>query len=331
MKTAPLYALAGLALAAAGSPAEVRAELAFAETTVDVGEVRSGLPVQRKLAFVNRGREPVEVREVRAGCGCVRARLEKRLYQPNEGGAVVLDLHTLGQPAGPHAWGVRLATAEGGAGRAVDLVVRAVVVAEVTLEPAALTLFTDHAAGHEVELWDRRSRPFAVREVRSSSPHLAGRLVRRRPDKGPGACYVVRVEVAAGFPEGHHEETLQVVTDDPLYRELRVPVSVVKRPRRPVAALPAEVSLVAAPGQAVPSRVVQLRHRANEPVQVDRVEAADPAVTCRWAAGLLPAPTLRVTVDRARVAGKVLQSSVVVHLRQPAGESVVIPVTCTLP
>src|SRR5215470_1757868 len=91
------------------SAATARADLAFASPTVDAGEVRSGTPLKRTFTFVNSGSAAVEITDLRTSCGCVKPQLEKRTYAPGEGGEVVLDVHTLSQPAGEHTWRLSVA------------------------------------------------------------------------------------------------------------------------------------------------------------------------------------------------------------------------------
>src|SRR5262245_50705349 len=85
-----------------------RAELRFAQPTVNAGVVRSGTPFKHCFSFVNAGREPVEILEARASCGCLSPRLEKRTLQPGEEGKIHVEINTLSQPAGSHTWTVHL-------------------------------------------------------------------------------------------------------------------------------------------------------------------------------------------------------------------------------
>src|SRR5579884_3615222 len=57
------------------------ADLVCVEPLVDKGLVRSGSPLAQRFTLVNRGREAVEITEVKPSCGCLVPRLEKRLLQ----------------------------------------------------------------------------------------------------------------------------------------------------------------------------------------------------------------------------------------------------------
>src|SRR4051794_30336316 len=82
----------------------VRAELRFAARRADLGEVRSGAKRGHAFAFVNAGSGPAEIVEVRPGCGCLRPRLGRTVYQPGEQGTISLEVNARGESAGPHVW-----------------------------------------------------------------------------------------------------------------------------------------------------------------------------------------------------------------------------------
>lgn len=312
------------------STATARADLAFANPTVDVGEVRSGAPLKQRFAFTNDGPGAVEITDLRTSCGCVKPQLEKRAYAPGDRGELTLEVHTLSQPAGEHVWRLHVAYRAGGEAREAELVIKGRVVTEVTAQPAALTLFTEGGAAHEITLTDLRPRPLAVTGVHTSSPHLKGEVKQTMTDGAGRRVVKIGLSLGADCPEGRHEETVAILTDDAEYRELTVPVTVVKRPKQAVTASPRAVSLTAAPGQAVPSRIVLLRPAGEEAVVVERVEADDAAVVCTWARGPNNCATLKVSIDRARLPADGLRSAIHVHISKPICDTVTVPVTCLI-
>lgn len=303
------------------------ADLRFDAPNADAGEVRSGRPLTHRFAFVNVGKEPIEIVGLRASCGCARTRLDRHTIAPGEKGELHLDVRTLSQPAGEHTWRIDLAYRQGRQTGEATLTLRARVAVDVQVQPAALTLTTDRIVRHQVVLTDHRTQPLTVTEVRSSSPHLQARAAPASTNAAGHRLVTVEVSVAPIAPQGRHEATLTLHTDDPYYRELTVPVTVVKRPRQDVTASPAEISLWAPRGQPAPSRIVLLRPAGEEIVEIERVETDDVAVTATWAAGPNNLATLRVKVDRSQVQGGELRSAVHVFLRKPARETVTIPLT----
>src|SRR5205807_2205883 len=116
---------------------------------------------------------------------------------------------------------------------------------------------------------------------------------------------------------------------DPDYRELKVPVTLVKRPRQRVVAAPAVVAWSVPAHQPVPARLLRLRDTAGKGVEVERVEADDPAVQCTWAQGPDNLATVRLTVDGQRVPAAGIRSAVHIRLHKPVAETVTVPVTFT--
>jgi hypothetical protein len=317
-----------LVLALAGTAA--RADLHFEQTTVDAGTVRAGAPLAHRFRFVNRGPDPVEVTDTRPSCGCLTPHLERRTYPPGEEGALLVEVNTLSQGSGPQTWRVRLCYRSGAATFEIPLHITARVLTEITVQPAALTVFADSAVGHELTLTDLRPRPLAITEVRASSPHVKSRVTGDGRDPLGHQVRKISLEVTGDFPEGRHDEALSIYTDDPGYPELKVPVTVVKRSRQRLAVRPSRVTLVAPPGQPAPARMVLVQAPDNRPVVVERVEADDPAVACRWAPGPGAMATVKVEVDRNRVRGETLQATVRIHVSKPAPQEVTVPVLCTL-
>jgi hypothetical protein len=327
-RSAPWWAAFLVAAALAPDGTAGRADLHFLEPAADVGEAHSGAPLVHRFAFVNRGPAPVEIVEVRASCGCLTPRLTQRVYQPGESGTLLLEVHTLSQEEGPHTWTCQVTCQSAGRRFDVPLQMSGRIIAEVTVRPAVLTVFADSAVGHELVLTDRRPRPLNVTGLESSSPRLTPRLTEQGRDEQGHWVRKVRLEIAADYPEGRHEASIHLFTDDPLYRDLKVPVTVVKRARPRVTAAPAAVTLEAAAGQPLPARLVRLRDSQNQSVVVERITCDDPAVACQWAPGPDTEATLKVRVDRTRLSDPGLDTRVRVHLRQPVRETLVIPVKC---
>jgi hypothetical protein len=298
-----------------------------AQPSIDAGEVRVGPTLVRRFAFVNAGAEPLTVTGLTASCGCATPALPQRTYRPGERGELALEVNTLSQPAGANRWAVRVAYRCGDHTGGLTLELTARLVREIDITPAALMFQGHGAVTASVSIQDTRLRPFRVESLATSAPYL--KAVDRR-----GFAYVrdtgselrvcnwdILVEVAADCPEGRHSETITVTTDDPVYRTIKLPVTIIREPKRKVTASPARLTLVAGG-----SAVVQLRGADGQAVQVEAIEASVPALTGRWAAGPGNFATVRVRLDRAQWRGEMLTGEVRVRLREPAGETIVIPV-----
>ena len=308
-----------------------RAELECTASVVDRGEVRSGLSLAHRFAFVNCGADVVEITDVRPSCGCLAPKLDRRTFQPGESGELLLEINTLTQPAGLNSWRVTLHYRSGGIEQELPLYVNARVVTEITVEPPSLAIYTDTAIGHEITVIDRRIEPLMVRAVPTTSPHVRTHLGELQRDAAGQWRRTIFVEVSADCPGGTHAETLRICTSDPLYSELKVPFTIVKRAHRQVSAAPAAVVLSAAAGEPLPSRVVLLSAAEDRDIRIERIESDHDAVSCRWAQGPGHQATLKIRVERSRILGDRLRAFVRVYLSEPTTETVVIPVSCLLP
>jgi hypothetical protein len=180
-------------------------------------------------------------------------------------------------------------------------------------------------------LTDFRPKALSLTSVEASSARLRPRIYDQRREGPSKTVYQIRLEVSGDYPDGRHEESIHIFSDDPAYRELKVPVIIIKRSRQRVSATPGEVALAAGPGQPIPSRIVLLRDNDNQGVVVENVTTDDPAVTCTWAQGPNAMATLRVRVDRKLLRGDSLQSAVHVYVSKPQPDVLTIPVSCTAP
>jgi hypothetical protein len=308
---------AGLAFALATNAA--RAELRFDATSVNLGEIRAGVPLAHQFRLANAGAGAIEITEVRPGCGCLKPKLTHLRYSPGERGDIAFEVHTLGQAAGPHTWQMTVYYRDGEQLREQVLQVTADVVTEVSVQPAAVTLVGDGPLAHELTLTDLRPRPLAVTGVETTAPWLTARPGALRPDAFGHHTAKVALEVGPACPVGRHAETVVLRTDDALYAELKVTVTVVKREARRVSVTPGEVVLGDVP------RLVRLADAQGQPVVVESVSCDQPGVKCQAAQGPDNQATVRVQLDRAAAAPSG-QATVRVQLSGPVREVMTIAV-----
>jgi hypothetical protein len=312
-------------------PTCASAELHFTQPTVDAGETKCGAPLAHEFAFRSTGPEPVEIVEIQASCGCLKPQLEQRFYKTGEGSKLRIEVNTLTQAAGPHSWRTLVRFREGSESHEIALVLTATLVAEIMVQPAEMVIFADHAVSHELRVTDSRANPFTIKAVQSTSPKLRLRLAEEKRNADGGLTRTIRLDVAEDFPEGRHEETVEIFTDDPLYRDLKVPVRIVKRCRQRFTAMPAEVSLTAPRGQPIPSKIVLIRGSEDGSIEIERLTPSNPAIGCTWAHGPGANATLRITVDRTCLTGDGLRGNVQVQISKPVAGTLTIPVSVTMP
>src|SRR5262249_7640622 len=141
----------------------------------------------------------------------------------------------------------------------------------------------------------------------------------------------IELTVADACAPGQYADEIAIDTDDPEYRELRIPVRVIKKAASTgVQASPGSVTLRFAKEQTSASSLLRLKDADDRQVVVEKAESDHPSIACKWASGPGSMATLRVTVDlsKANAAGV---GVVTVKLKGPVAETVLIPVSWTLP
>jgi hypothetical protein len=296
------------------------AELRFLAPAVDLGDARAGVPMAHEFHFVNDGPGTVTLLQVLPGCGCLRPRLDQLRFAPGEHGSIPLEIHTLGQAAGPHHWYMTVVYADGAAERDKKLEVSANVVTEVSVQPASLTLFAEGSVTHEVRLTDLRPQPLVIERVVATSPDLRVEAAPLQKDAFGHWTSRIRVQTAGELPVGRQDEVLTIYTSDPLYRELKIAVTLIRRGSPRILATPSEITLASAP------RLVRLRDAQDQAVTIERVTADDPAVICSWAPGPENQATIKLQAAPTLLPGGTLHTQIHVEVKTPVRENLTIPV-----
>src|SRR5262249_37762783 len=143
---------------------------------------------------------------------------------------------------------------QGDTTREIALTVTARVVTEVSVQPPLLALHVENALRQEITVTDRRSPALRVTAAKASTPAVKVTLL----PQGGGVTRIAIDVAGADLPAGRQEATIDIVTDDPLYRHLQVPVTLVRAPRRSVTATPEEVHFDPR-GDQVRSQLLRLR------------------------------------------------------------------------
>ncbi len=308
-----------------------RADLQFSDPVTNAGTVYAGVPLVHEFQFKNVGTDPVSVVQARASCGCSKPTLGKSSYQPGETGSIRLEVYTLSQTPGPHTWTVTLNYQAGDRVREIHLELHARLVREVTVQPAALVVVADKIGQHELVVTDTRPKAMAIREAHTSSAKLLAQVSEPTRESQGGTAWRIRLAVAEDYPDGRHDEFVDLHTDDSRYGEIRVPVTVVKRVPKRVAATPSDVVLIAPAGQPFPSRLVLIRDEQGQAVHIDQVLSDDPAITAQWVPGPGAMATLRIRADRKLLSGVTVRSAVHIQIDQPVQETLTLSVLCTAP
>jgi hypothetical protein len=242
-------------------------------------------------------------------------------------------INLLTQPEGPNSWkmAVRYRTQSDPPVTGEHLIqIAAKVRKDVFVEPVALMMSAEKEITGTLTVVDRRGKPLTVTGARLGLKDAKAE-VKPATDAGGRRTQKIELTVADACPPGQYADEVCIDTDDPAYKELRIPLRVVKKAAASgVQVSPASVTLRFAKGQSTASSLVRLRDAKDGDVVVDKAESDHPAIACKWAAGPGTMTTLRVTVDldQAKAAGVAVVS---VRLKGPTAETILIPVSWTLP
>lgn len=328
MNTLLLLSLTGFMSAAPMHSLHVR------EALVDKGEAKAGVPLSHTFILNNRGQSPATITEVNGGCGCLKPLLSRKEIAAGESADLLVEVNTLSQGAGPIAWKISVRYAHGQKEQPIaeelELVLKAAIVREITVEPVALSLSIDKETTHTIALTDRRPKPLTIKGVRCEAKFIKTQLTATGPNSRGERIQQVHVTILENCPAGHHREMLQLLTDDPEYRELRVPIAVTWKAPGEVLASPEQLDLRIATGQHIASGLIRLRDPDGRPVLIDRIEADHTSIRFKWAAGPGSMATLRlgVELDAKPTSGL---GSVKVFVKEPKAQVLVIPVSWQVP
>jgi hypothetical protein len=302
--------------------------LQCAQAVVDRRSIRGGPVIHQSFEIVNRGSAQLSVVHAQPSCGCLAPTITRRTLKPGEAATVAITIGTLSQPEGDNLWTVRLfydvAGIEGH--QQLDLQVKAKLTREVGTEPAALRLSGRPGLAHEITITDRRAKPMELTGVMASSPCINASLDSEWQKTADGWIRKVRVMLTQDCPTGKHEEAVQVFSNDPDYREMRISITAVRTDKKRFIVSPGQMTLEFEPGKSASSPIVLIRDSEGQPVEIDQVEAEDPALKAEFTQG--PRPTVTVRLNLAEGQTPARWSTLRVYMKQPIVQTVSVPVFC---
>src|SRR5581483_5467016 len=222
--------------------------LACPAPAADRGDVKGGPPLAHTFELTHRGPAgTLTITRVESGCGCLRQHLTAGVLQPGETTKLTIEVNTLTQPDGPNRWqavvSYRLDAPGGPQAGQLPLTIAANLSREVSVTPPQVAFSCTGAASQVLTVTDRRAKPLTVTKAATTTAHLTAEVGPPAVGANGARTQPVTLKLAADAPPGHRDETVVLVTDDPAYPELRVPVRVLKRAAGGVSAAPGEVAV----------------------------------------------------------------------------------------
>jgi hypothetical protein len=246
-----------LLMVLAGSPAlgQEWARKMFPQTTHDFGSVARGAKAEHKFTLSNLYLEDVHVASVRSSCGCTSPRINNPSLKTYQKGAIVAKFNThkfLGRNGATVT-----VTFDKPFPAQVQLHVKGYIRSDVVFNPSSVQMgAVDRGSPADMNVAvDYAGRnTWKILEVKSSNPHVSGKVVETRR-WGGRVRYGLTVRLDDTAPLGEFNEHLLLITDD---RQMtQIPIQVEGEVVSAVTVSPASLFMgVVRPGQRVTKQLV---------------------------------------------------------------------------
>lgn len=255
---------------------EAAPRLTFINTEVDFGRLTDEATVSTSFSFRNDGAAPLEIVNIRAGCGCTVPKLEKTTYAPGEGGAI----EVVFDPSKKRGLTRQRITVQSNDPDRPSRVlqVAADVVKLVEFNPSAIHLQRVYRGEESVLRMQvtGRSENFEITDLQLTGDYIEGVSVTMgnfRPliiDNEPATTGEILVTVAADAKPGLRQGQLVVRTNDP--RKSLINLTVMGEVIGDLGANPQRVSLGGLEGGKLYERRLTIRSRTGQSFDITDVQ-----------------------------------------------------------
>lgn len=206
------------------------------EPVKDIGFVPKGEMASHEFQIRNDGGAPLELREVRAACGCTVAEYD-RVIAPGQTGKVRVTVDTA-TFNGPIAKGVTVVTNDP-ATPTMELTIRAKVEPFVKVKPGYARFITVQGEAKEgtivQTLWTPDKSPLAIVKIDNPYPFLEVKFWEAKPEErlkdiADHQQWKVEMHLRNDAPVGPLVDPVKVYTDHPKQKLVQIPVSGFVRP-----------------------------------------------------------------------------------------------------
>ena len=242
------------------------------EPIKDVGFVAKGEMATYEFAIRNEGNAPLELREVRADCGCTVADFDK-VIAPGASGKVRVTVNT-DTFNGPIAKSVTVYTNDPET-PVIELTIRANVGQFIKVKPGYarfITVQRENKEGTIVQtLWTPDKSPFEVVKVESPYPFLNVRFWEAKPEErlkenADQQQWKIEMHLSNDAPVGPLTDPVKVYTNHPRQKLVQIPVSGFVRPV--LAVTPPVVDMGQVDGKEPIRFSINVKNFATEPIKV---------------------------------------------------------------
>lgn len=269
-----LIVLGGLVAVAAGaSSASAAAIAAVREPIVDVGTVAKGDKIEHSFVLHNEGDAVLTVREVKPACGCTITKYDESIA-PGATGEIAAVVSTENF-TGPIAKSVAVFTSDS-LNPEINLVIKAVIQPQIEVQPGYARFIVVEGSGTESStqtLWTADGPDLEILSVRSPFPFVKASYGRVAASDDPdGTRWELHLSLDRdGAPVGPLADFVEVETNHPQQRLVKIPVSGFVRPE--VSVTPRVAELGSHPLEAGYSATLEVRNQTEAAISLQAVKA----------------------------------------------------------
>ncbi|MEM8733900.1 MAG: DUF1573 domain-containing protein [Planctomycetota bacterium] len=280
-----LLAFALITSCAGHASAQEWVKAMFSSTSHDFGNVPRGAQSECRFVLENKYEEEVHIADVRSSCRCTIPTKGKGLtLKTYQKGEIVCQFNTAAF-IGPRSAVVTVVVDKPYYGE-IQLLVKGNIRSDIVTEPGQIQ-FGDVEKGEEkqtsVKVSYAGSKAWQIKDVQSENQNLAVKL--NRIESIPGkVAYEMQVRLKPTAPSGAFNDEIVLVTNDPQFNKVTVPVrgNIV-----PPVTMPASIELGTITGaDAVRQRMVI---KGKAPFEIKAIECKDPRFDFTTPEGLKPA------------------------------------------
>lgn len=205
-----------------------RPGLAFHQYLVDLGAVRPTGEIAARFSFANTGTETVVIQEIVPSCGCLKPMLKQKVWAPGQQGDFVARIHTANEAPGPREYTLLVKYTDPEP-REETLTFRVKLPEnQVLIRPRSLIFYqlNGNESTQEVVVTDQRQRTLRLEKVFTSNPYVKAELAPNSMDEDGRLQQRIKITVTGKVPARQFHTLVSVLTDDPGYRTLTIPLMI---------------------------------------------------------------------------------------------------------
>ncbi|MFO0864223.1 MAG: DUF1573 domain-containing protein [Gemmataceae bacterium] len=271
-----------------------RAELVVESPIVDLGEVRGGQRVSATFNLRNVGTGPIDLLDLERSCGCVEPKWRQRTIAAGANTSIVIELRTLGQTEGSRTWPAQILYREAGMTRKTPIAMRGELKHDLVVHPAHLAIAVKRELSQEIVVQDRRPQPLRILAARTEVKGVSLEM----HDEGNGRTRIVVRAKAEDLPSDRQAGTATLLTNDPVYDRLEIPLTIQRSRESAIAVEPEQPTIRLAANASSGAAMIRVRSRTEKQVEIESIHPSEADIKATWTKTPFGDASIRVQATR---------------------------------